>query len=234
MESRRITIISTKNNKRTVINTNATTLSELKSALREANIDYNNMTFYEGLTKTELKLDESILPQNVQKINPVTGEPETTNELVFMLTNTNKKIKSGACSMKRSEAYATIKAQNLQAECLKRFGKNYTTCSTEDLVSIIAENQKFPKNTTVEKPSPIKKNNTEPQSQWTNTIISCVDTQVRETVCNLVHYLRDNDVIGSYAELSKILAPMAASNYESDSDSPYSEDELNDMFKDML
>ena len=97
METRKITVVSTREQKRSTIMSAATTLGELKADLNNAGINYSDMTFYEGLTKTELVNDESLLPTNV----PYKGQ--ITNELVFMLTNMNKKIKSGA--MTRAEAY---------------------------------------------------------------------------------------------------------------------------------
>lgn len=39
--------------------------------------------------------------------------------------------------MERKEAYAKIKELNLQEECKKKYGKNFTQCKTEELVSII-------------------------------------------------------------------------------------------------
>ena len=89
MEARKITVVSTRNQKKSVIMSAATTLAELKADLRQNGIDYEGMTFYEGTSKIELKDDNSVLPHDV----PYKGQ--TTNELVFMLTNTNKKIKSG-------------------------------------------------------------------------------------------------------------------------------------------
>ena len=89
MEPRKITIIQTKEQRKSVIVTAATTLAELKSDLRANGINYNDMTFYEGTSKIELKNDASVLPHDV----PYKGT--ITNELVFMLTNTNKKIRSG-------------------------------------------------------------------------------------------------------------------------------------------
>ena len=132
METRKITIVSTKNQKRYTIMSAATTLAELKADLRQNNIDYTDMTFYEGTSKTELKDDASVLPHDVPYKDIV------TNELVFMLTNTNKKIRSG--SMTRAEAYIAIKANNLQDECMRRFGKNFTMCKTVDLVTLVEEN----------------------------------------------------------------------------------------------
>ena len=55
MEARRITVVSTKNQTKKVIMSSAETLAELKADLRQNGIDYSGMTFYEGLSKTELK-----------------------------------------------------------------------------------------------------------------------------------------------------------------------------------
>lgn len=230
MEARKITIISTKNNKRTVINTDATTLGELKKALREAGVDYDGMTFYEGLTKTEFKLDESILPHDVQRINPTTKEPETTNELAFMLTNTNKKIRSGATTMSRNEVYAAIKAKGLQAECLKKFGKNFTMCKTADLISLVEGSNKK----ATSKPAT-------PSAPAEPVVV--VDVQAREAIKRLVNFLYQNGTINSYEEIGRIFkplqdgyasaAPATTGDYKPSSASPYSDDELDAMFANM-
>lgn len=249
MESRKITIISTKNNKRTVINTDATTLGELKKALSGAGVDYDGMTFYEGLTKTELKLDESLLPHDVQRINPTTKEPETTNELAFMLTNTNKKIRSGATAMSRTEAYAVIKAKGLQDECVKRFGKNFTMCKTADLISLIeSKSGKITpsKSSTAKaetpKAAPVQAEvATAPAAPSTPEPTAFVDVQARQALTNLVNTLYQNDTIGDHETVEEILAPITeegtssveTSVYNPSSGSPYSDDELNAMFKDM-
>lgn len=250
MEARKITIISTKNNKRTVINTDATTLGELKKALREAGVDYEGMTFYEGLTKTELKLDESILPHDVQRINPTTKEPETTNELAFMLTNTNKKIRSGATAMSRNEAYAAIKAKGLQAECLKKFGKNFTRCKTADLISLVeGSSKKATSKPAAPKAAPA---NNEP-SVATPTApatpsapaetVAVVDVQAREAIKRLVELLYDSNIIEDDGDRDHILeplqdgyasvAPTSTGDYKPSSASPYSDDELDAMFANM-
>ena len=109
----------------------ATTLAELKSDLRANGIDYDGMTFFEGTSKVELKNDASVLPHDV----PYKGI--VTNELVFMLTNTNKKIRSGA--MSRTEAYNAIKSMGLQSACVKKFGKNFTMCKTADLIALVQD-----------------------------------------------------------------------------------------------
>lgn len=252
METRKITIISTKNNKRTVINTDATTLRDLKKALREAGVDYEGMTFYEGLTKTELKLDDSLLPHDVQRINPTTKEPETTNELAFMLTNTNKKVRSGATAMSRTEAYAAIKAKGLQAECLKRFGKNFTMCKTADLISLV-ESKSASKPATSKPAAPKAE---APKAAPAQAVAAptapaipstpaaptaFVDVQARAAIKRLVDILEEQGTIEDY-EASEVLdilggegTPESAQtdDYKPSSVFPYSNDELDAMFKDM-
>lgn len=134
MEARNITIVSTANQNKYVINTDATTLSELKAALRQQNISYEGMTFYEGLSHTELLTDESVLPHDV----PYKGT--TTNELVFMLTVPNKKIRSGAVDT-RQALYDTIKELGLEAACQSTYGRNFTQCKNSELMSLIEEAQ---------------------------------------------------------------------------------------------
>lgn len=129
MESRKITIVSTKDQKKSVIMTAAATLGELKNDLREYGIEFEDMTFYEGVSKTELKSDNSALPRDV----PFKGK--VTNELVFMLTNTDKKIKSG--SLSRMEAYEKVKELGLQDACVKKYGVHFTNCSTYGLEVLI-------------------------------------------------------------------------------------------------
>lgn len=132
METRKVTIINSKTQSQKVIeNSIATTLGELKSEMRAAGIDYDGMTFYEGHLRAELKDDASPLPTNI----PYKGT--TVNDLVFMLTTPEKKVRSGA--MSRAEAYAEIKRLGLQDVCKYRYGKNFTQCSTDNLIAVINE-----------------------------------------------------------------------------------------------
>lgn len=130
MQTRKITIYLTKSQSKKTIMSSATTLGDLKRDLTANNIDYTDMTFFEGVSKVELKNDDSILPHDV----PFKGT--ITNELVFMLTNVENKIKSGF--MSRNEIYNTIKEYNLEGAIQKEYGKNYTQCKNEDLISIIS------------------------------------------------------------------------------------------------
>lgn len=215
MQSRKITVIQTKNQKKSVIMSAATTLAELKSDLRANGIDYNGMTFFEGISKVELKNDASVLPHDV----PYKGI--VTNELVFMLTNTNKKIRSGA--MSRMEAYAEIKRRGLQDACLKKFGKNFTMCKTADLIALVQSNG-------ASKPAPVA-----PASNGGE----CVDTVARAAISKLVEILEDNGTIEDY-EKEKVLGILGGAvevapseEYKPKSASPYSDDEIDDMFAGM-
>lgn len=132
MEFRKVTIINNKTQSQKVIQaSSATTLGELKREMREAGIEFEGMTFFEGHLRAELKDDASILPTNI----PYKGQ--VVNDLTFLLTAPEKKIKSGA--MSRAEAYNAIKARGLQDECVKRFGKNFTMCKTQDLIDLLGE-----------------------------------------------------------------------------------------------
>lgn len=215
MEARKITVVQTKNQKKSVIMSAATTLAELKSDLRANGIDYSGMTFFEGTSKVELKNDASVLPHDV----PYKGI--VTNELVFMLTNTNKKIRSGA--MSRMEAYAEIKRRDLQDACLKKFGKNFTMCKTADLIALVQSNG-------ASKPAPVA-----PASNGGE----CVDTVARAAISKLVEILEDNGTI-EYYEKDEVLDILGGAvevapseEYKPKSASPYSDDEINDMFEGM-
>lgn len=225
MEARKITIVSTRNQKKSVIMSAATTLAELKADLRQNGIDYDGMTFYEGTSKVELKDDASVLPHDV----PYKGQ--LTNELVFMLTNTNKKIRSGA-DMSRSDAYAAIKAKGLQKECVKRFGKNFTMCKTADLIALV--NEKSISSTSVKKDR-VAETKKKESKEKTNTT-KCVDTKARAALSRLLTILIDNNTLEAdeVEEIEDILGDKvevaASEDYKLSSASPYSDDEIDRMF----
>lgn len=128
MEARKITVIPTREQRSYVVTTGAENLKELKEALDDAGISYEGMSFIEGLTKTELKSDESILPKDVEY------KGRNTNELVIMLTNTEKKISSG---FDRKELYRLISEKGLKDEIKKVCGRNYTHVPTEELAKFM-------------------------------------------------------------------------------------------------
>lgn len=128
MEARNIKVILTRSQQSVVIKSAATTLKELKADLDKANIDYSGMTFHEGLSHTDMRDDNAVLPTNL----PWKGQ--VTNNLVFMLSEPRKKIRNGAVAS-RSEAYVFIKKNNLgDAFAAKYNVKNYTNGKTADLI----------------------------------------------------------------------------------------------------
>lgn len=239
MQSRKITVVQTKNQKKSVIMSAATTLAELKSDLRANGIDYNGMTFFEGTSKVELKNDASVLPHDV----PYKGT--VTNELVFMLTNTNKKIRSGADTMSRTEVFNAIKSMGLQDACVDKFGKNYTICKTADLIALIQNNsasKPTPKaETKKEEKVEAPVNTPEVSASVQHNGYVCVDVVARAAISKLVEILEDNDTIEDYKK-EKVLdilggkvaiATAPSEEYKPKSASPYSDDEIDDMFAGM-
>lgn len=128
METRNITIINSRTQTQTTFESNAETLGQLKEELRNKNIDYTDMAFFEGHIRAELKDDQSILPTNI----PYKGR--TVNDLVFMLSPV-KKITSGSV---REDLYQIIKNTPGMAIDIKgRYGKSYTNCTTAQLQEFI-------------------------------------------------------------------------------------------------
>lgn len=237
MQSRKITIVSTKNQTKKVIMSSATTLAELKADLRQNDIDYEDMTFFEGTSKVEMKNDASVLPHDV----PYKGT--ITNELVFMLTNTNKKIRSGA--MSRMEAYNAIKNMGLQDACLRKFGKNFTMCKTADLIALIQNNSASNPTSATPKAEAKKEEKVEtpvntPVAPASNDSI-CADVVARAAINKLLEILENNGAIDDYEkeevrgilEGEVIVTTTTSEEYKPKSASPYSDDEIDDMFTGM-
>lgn len=213
METRKITVIETSCQTKKVIMSNATTLGELKRDLDSNGIYYNNMSFYEGVSKTELKNDNSILPHDI----PYKGN--ITNELVFMLTTANKKIKSGAKTVSRADVYKTIRVKGLQDACMQRFGKNFTMCKTTDLLALIEESRET--------------RNVETQKEQKGR----GELSVKDAIVCIVDYFINNGVLGDKDK--KDIFGCTESNTENSNtckdkiNSPYSDSEIDDMFNDM-
>lgn len=213
MEARRITVISTKTQRKQIIMSAATTLEELKRDLEAADIDYEGMTFYEGLSKTELKDNRSLLPHDISYRGQV------TNELVFMLTNPNKKIASGVLSTRRLKLYEEIKRLNLEYKCKVKYNKVYTKCSDNDLIHLIAENSTESctcEDTKVETAP-------EPEAEFKT---------LRKAFIYLVAILRDNDYITQTEEdeLHDVLYRRSSCEPDELENSPYSRSEIDNMF----
>lgn len=204
METRKITVIETRNSKKTIIETAATTLGELKRDFSAHGIDYSDMTFFEGLTKTELINNDSILPTNVM----YKGTP--TNNLTIMLTNSNKKIKSGALSetTPRSVVYSHIQNMGLQTQCVTRFGRNYTQVPTASLIALINDVNK----------------NTEKKCECNNETERLVNAFTA-----LIDTLEFNDHI-SYLEANELREILGTPKSTPKDKEIYSQEELDNMF----
>lgn len=135
METRTIAIANNKTQRRYSIETNATTLGELKAQMTQQGIDYAGMTFTEGITKTQLLTDDSLLPTNVMY------RGQATNNLVMLLTNPNKQIASGAVPTDRKLFGTYIKSNNLGNAIKAEFGDNWTRISTDKLVAFFKKNE---------------------------------------------------------------------------------------------
>ena len=222
MEKRKITVIPTKTHKTQVIESAATTLAELKADLTKAGIDYTDCTFFEGLTKIELKNDAAILPHDV----PYKGT--TTNNLVFMITNASKKIRSGA-KLDRKAIIEEIKTKNLTEVVKNTYGKNYTNCKTEDLEKILSMN-----NTSTPKEAPAKKETVETKSN--TSVLDNTEYITKTQLTEILTFIFDKmDDVEYFSNINLDNCPYLRDNTvkKETSESPYSSNELDDMFKDM-
>lgn len=219
METRKITIVATREQKKYVIDSAATTLGELKADLDNVGIKYDDMTFMEGLTRTEILRDDSILPHDVERVNRETGETFVTNELVFMLTNTAKKISSGVVCADRKSCYSYIKEHGMQDAVRRIFGKNFTQVKTEDLILFIKNE------TSVVAPTQV----TAPEHT------ECVDLKARKAIkmlCKALFVYDEYDFDEVSREINNMFAEQhcLCTSKEDKCDSPYSDDEINNMF----
>ena len=148
MEKREILVANNRDQSKYRIVTDATTLGELQDAIARnegvykmvgqswisnpSPIDISGLTFTEGITKTQLLQRDSALPTNVQ------FKGQTTNNLVMLLTNTTKQIRSGAYPINRKDFGAYIKKNNLGEAIKQEFGDNWTRVSTDKLLNFFA------------------------------------------------------------------------------------------------
>ena len=188
---RKITVLVESTQSKHVLQSNATTLGELKDELREKNISFNSDdVFKEGMSKTVLTTDESILPSNI----PWRGE--VTNDLIFMVTAPQKKIKSGA--MTRAEVYAEIKRLKLQDIISKKVGKNFTQCSTAILLTFIDEASKNSCETKT--PAPVAKEKKVKSNPTPEVVESVTFCALKELIAMMV-----NEGVLSEANANNIL-----------------------------
>lgn len=252
MEARKILFILSNSSNQKSIMSEAETLGALKADMRRAGINYDGMTFYEGRTRTELKDDASVLPVNVPVPAKGTNPATTTNDLVFMLTTANKKIKSGALSPERKNALEEIKAKGLGAAVTAKFGKNATQCKTPDLLAFLAEQSKpasqvatkAPKTKKVEEvavdenPDITIKEVIEGKPIDITPCTECVDKVAREVLRDLIERLDgEDDLYEDYSDLLEKLDTGVVSEKQEQptetkavKEEKLSNSEINDLF----
>jgi hypothetical protein len=254
MEARKILFVLSNSSNQKSIMSEAETLGALKADMRRAGISYDGMTFYEGRTRTELKDDASVLPVNVPVPAKGTTPATTTNDLVFMLTTANKKIKSGALSPERKNALEEIKAKGLGAAVTAKFGKNATQCKTPDLLAFLAEQSKpasqvatkAPKAKKVEEKVAVDENPDITITEVTKgepitgvaPCTECVDKVAREVLSELIEMLADGvDLDDDYScLLEKLDTGVVSEKQEQPTETKavkeekLSNSEINDLF----
>ena len=96
MESRKVIVLVEKTQRKYTFNSSATTVAELKEDLSLQGVSVpSTCIFKEARSKSTLTSPDSILPTNV----PYKGT--TTNELVFMMSEGERKIKLGAMKSRK-------------------------------------------------------------------------------------------------------------------------------------
>lgn len=253
MEARKILFVLSNSSNQKSIMSEAETLGALKADMRRAGISYDGMTFYEGRTRTELKDDASVLPVNVPVPAKGTNPATTTNDLVFMLTTANKKIKSGALSPERKNALEEIKAKGLGAAVTAKFGKNATQCKTPDLLAFLAEQSKPASQVATKAPKAKKVEEVAVDENPDITIkevikgepitgvipcTECVDKVAREVLSELIEMLADEvDLDDNYGYLLEKLNTGVVSKEQEQptktkavKEEKLSNSEINDLF----
>lgn len=216
MEKRKITIISTTTQSTKVILSGAETLGELKEDLHQAGISTEDMIFHEGLSRTDMERDDALLPKDV----PYRGN--ITNELVFMLTKKHMKVASGGISQERRDLYAFISREGLEEDIKERFGKNKTQVPTSQLKDYLQEYFGCPSCQESE----------EPMAEMAGMSTKPYDATWDE---RCFHALRDiAGILSNIRDILQWLVDGMSTEVkrpdEKELESPYSQEELDDMF----
>lgn len=230
METRKIVVVTTKSSKKLVLNTGVETLGELKRELDDKNFDYEGMEFTEGVSKTVLTRDDSVLPKEL----PFKGS--ITNDLAIFLTVPNKKIKSGV--MSRTEVITAIKENHLTEECKKVYGKNFTTCKTVDLIALLDKKKKSAVSNEDVIGNAIHNKVANENTGESNSALEERVNKLESTIKKMAQLLSDGlntasdgeypeDVISALDSIANGEDPDMS--LDSDSESPFSEDELRAM-----
>ena len=205
MGTKKFTVIDTRTGLKKTFDSEANTVGELKADLERLDISTDGMAIQEGLTRTELGGNDTYLPHDV----PYKGG--TTNNLVFRLTQAEKRIKSGSV---RSDAYDQVKKLGLQNAIVAKYGKNFTMCKTAELVAEVeaAKKKAAPKAET-------KKNKKEPK--YSNAAEKAITVLASKLV---------DCCIFSAAEGKEVTDIIGTSLI---ADEGYSVEDINDMFDGM-
>jgi hypothetical protein len=95
-------------------------------------INISGMSFTEGISNTQLVDRTSQLPMAVN------FKGQVTNNLMMLMTNTTKSIRSGAAQkFDRKALYAEVKTYGLENAIKTKFGKNFTMVSSADLAAMV-------------------------------------------------------------------------------------------------
>lgn len=215
MEKRKIIVVSSATQSQVAFESDATTLGELKAELDERNVDYDGMTFLEGHSKVEMNVDDAILPTNI----PYKGS--TTNDLVFLLTTPQKKIKSG--NVDRCTIYGIIKNKNLSGPIEEKFHRHFTNISTADLLEFLKavlgdDEDSSNENEECQNKSSEPCNENVNVEECDNDGIECLVKGVKCIISGMLKL--------GYIESADVTLP--------DEHKIISDDELNDMFGDMV
>ncbi len=147
-----------------------------------------------------------------------------------------------ANNVTRVDVYAAIKANGLQNECVKRFGKNFTMCKTADLIALVNEKSasKPAPAAPVEEPmkeAPVEKEEVaKDKKEETQATTEYADVKVKAALSKLVSLLGENGTLedNEVEEVENILGGKVevgtSEDYKPTSASPYSDDEIDRMF----
>lgn len=223
---RKVTVMSNKGANVVVIESNATTLGELKRELSAAGVSYDGMAIFEGVSRTTLMDDASILPSNL----PYKGV--VTNDLVILLSPKDKKITSGASA--REAAYAAVKANNLQSAIVAQFGRNFTQVSTIDLVEFVAaQTAKKETNSTAKSEAPKAPVATQELSPLEAVMVGfaiLVSDLYEEGIVGDSTIEKINAAYGGRFASIEIVTKTPVEEAPAKLESPYSQQELGNMF----
>ena len=201
MEVRKITVVINSTNETRTIETDATTLGQLKSDLLCAGIETDGLVFFEGLTRTEMVDDESRLPVDVIRNGNV------TNNLVFMLTRPKANIKSGADTL-RTLLYSKVREYKLRDKAIITYGYNFTNCSNAELAELIEQHEEELKQ----------------KGTGVNFVLyNILDVLVEED-------LMEEDLYDKLVDILAKEEVKEEENKEEEIQSPYTQEEIEDLF----